>query len=156
MEIRDVMTPDIELVTPEETLGTAAQLMAELDLDALPVGEDNRLIGMITGRDIAMRVVAKGDDPKQAAVAQAMTSDALYCFEDEPVDNVAQKMANWWVRRLPVVNSAKRLVGMVSLADLTALQVTPKSRAVRMRARRLQTASSTRQLGHDRKMATAA
>jgi CBS domain-containing protein len=120
MKIRDVMTPDIEVVTPDDTLITAAQLMADLDFEALPVSENNRLTGVITGRDIATRVVADGCDPKEVTVGRAMTRDALYCFENEPVGAVAQKMADWWVRRLPVVNQDKQLMGMVSLADVTA------------------------------------
>lgn len=91
MKIRDVMTPDIEVVIPEETLSTAAQLMAECDLDALPVSDNNRLIGTITGRDIAMRVVAEGCDPKEVRVGQAMTGDVLYCFAGESIADVAQR-----------------------------------------------------------------
>jgi len=130
VKIRDVMTPDIEVVAPEDTLTTAAQLMADLDFEVLPVSENDRLAGMITGRDIAMRVVADGCDPKQVTVVQAMTCDALYCFENEHVKTVSQKMADWWVRRLPVVNQDKRLIGMVSLADLTAPNAARRPREV--------------------------
>ena len=126
MKIHDVMTPDIDVVTPDDTLKTAAQLMAELDLKALPVSEDNRLAGVITGRDIATRVVADGCDPNQVTVGEAMTADALYCFESEPVSTVAQKIADWWVRRLPVVNRDKRLIGVVSFADLANPQTGPE------------------------------
>lgn len=118
MKIRDVMTPDIDVVTPEDTLPTAARLMAELDCEALPVAEDNRLAGLVTGRDLSLRVVAEGCDPKEVTVREAMTADPLYCFDNEPVQTVAEKMAEWWVRRLPVVNRDKRLIGVVSLADL--------------------------------------
>ena len=121
-KIRDVMTPDIEVVIPEETLSTAAQLMAECDLDALPVCDNNRLIGTITGRDIAMRVVQEGCDPKEVGVGQAMTGDVLYCFAGESIADVAQKMAEWWVPRLSVVNQDRRPVGIVSLGELIALK----------------------------------
>jgi CBS domain-containing protein len=123
------MTPEVEAVTPGDKLKTAVQLMADLDFEALPVSENNRLTGVITGRDIATRVVADGCDPKEVTVGKAMTRDALYCFENESVGAVAQKMADWWVRRLPVVNKDKRLIGMVSLADVTAR--TPRRSAAR-------------------------
>jgi CBS-domain-containing membrane protein len=74
-----------------------------------------------------------------------MTQDALYCFENEPVNAVAQKMADWWVRRLPVVNRDKRLIGMVSLADVTAPNVVPRAREVDTRSHRRQPARSVRQ-----------
>ena len=143
MKIRDVMTPDIDVVTPGDTLTTAAQLMADLDFEALPVSDNNRLTGVITGRDIATRVVADGCDPKEVTVGKTMTQDALYCFENEPVKAVAQKMADWWVRRLPVVNRNKRLIGMVSLADVTAPNVAPRARDTR--SDRRQRARSVRQ-----------
>src|SRR5262245_48395319 len=130
MHIRDVMTPDLDTVTPEDTLTTAAQLMAELDCEALPVAEDNRLTGVVTGRDIGLRVVAEGCDPKKITVRHVMTADALYCFENEPVSTVAQKMTEWWVRRLPVVNRDKRLIGVVSLANLTAQKAASGRREV--------------------------
>src|SRR5437764_8456196 len=120
MKIRDVMTPDIDVVIPDDTLATAARLMADLDVEAVPVSDNNRLAGVISGRDIGLRVVAEGCDPKRVTVAQAMSLDALYCFEHEPANNVAQKMAEWWVRRLPVVNRDKRLIGVVSLADIVS------------------------------------
>jgi CBS domain-containing protein len=85
MKIRDVMTPDIDVVAPDDTLTTAAQLMADLDFETLPVSDNNRLTGVITGRDIAARVVADGCDPKEVTVGRTMTRDALYCFENEPV-----------------------------------------------------------------------
>jgi CBS domain-containing protein len=122
MQIRDVMTPDLDVVTPVDTLRTAARLMAELDCEALPVAEENRLAGVVTGRDIGVRVVAEGCNPKEVTVGEAMAPDPLYCFEDEPIQAVAEKMAQWWVRRLPVVNRDKRLIGVVSLADLAGAE----------------------------------
>jgi CBS domain-containing protein len=118
VKIRDVMTPDIEVVNPDDKLRTAARLMADLDFEVLPVGEDNKLVGMITGRDIAVRVVAEGRDPEAITVRQAMSADLIYCFESESAEAVSRKMGDWWVRRLPVVSQDKRLIGMVSLADL--------------------------------------
>ena len=121
MKIRDVMSLDVEMLRPNDTLQTAAQLMADLDAAVLPVGEEDRLIGMITDRDIAMRVAAEGRDPQQVTVSQAMSSDVFYCFEDESVEDVSDKMGGWWVRRMPVVNRDKCLIGTVSLGALTSL-----------------------------------
>ena len=136
MQIRDVMTPDIDVVSPEDTLTTAARLMSELDCEALPVAEGNRLAGVVTGRDIGVRVVAEGCDPKEVRVGQAMTADPLYCFDNEPVQTVAEKMTEWWVRRLPVVDPAKRLIGVVSLADIASAKTTPEATKARMHSHR--------------------
>jgi CBS domain-containing protein len=122
MKIVDVMTPDLETVSPSDTLRTAARLMADVDAGALPVGDGNRLIGTITGHDIAMQIAAEGLDPGTATVGQAMSPDVLYCFESESVEEVSEKMRAWWVRRLPVVSRDKRLIGVVSLGDLTSLK----------------------------------
>jgi CBS domain-containing protein len=116
MKIRDVMTPDIEVVTPRDTLSTAARLMADLGFEAIPVADNNKLVGMITAHDMAVRIAVDRFDPEATAVGQAITTDLLYCFQNENADDVAQKMAEWWMRRLPVVNPEKRVIGMVSLA----------------------------------------
>jgi len=134
MKIGEVMTPDLETVSPSDTLRTVARLMADLDSGALPVGADNRLIGTITGHDIAMHVAAQGQDPEKTTVGQAMSSDVLYCFESESVEEVSEKMRSWWVRRLPVVSRDKRLIGIVSLGDLTALKGQPRTRPGSRRA----------------------
>jgi CBS domain-containing protein len=118
LKVGDVMTPDIEVVAPDDTLKTAARLMEELDSGALPVSEDNRLLGIITGRDIAIQVVAEGRDPETTTVRQAMSTDVLYCCEDESAEDDSRKMGDWWVRRLPVVTQDKRLRGIVSLGEL--------------------------------------
>jgi CBS domain-containing protein len=134
MKIADVMTPDLDTVSPGDTLKTAARLMADLDSGALPVGEENRLIGTITGHDIAMQVAAEGMDPGETTVGQAMSSDVLYCFESESVEEVSEKMRGWWVRRLPVVSGDKRLIGVVSLGDLTSLKGQPRTKPTPRRA----------------------
>ena len=143
MKIRDVMTADIEVVTPDDTLTTATRLMADLNFEALPVEEDNRLVGLISARDIAIRVAANGLDPEATTVRRAMSTDLLYCFENESAEDVSQKMGGWWVRRLAVVKQDKRLIGMVSLADLTALNAEPKP--IRMLLRRYKAARPARQ-----------
>ena len=130
--------------------------MADLDFEALPVGEDNKLVGMITGRDIAVRIVAEGCDPEAITVCQAMSTDLLYCFESESAEEVSRKMGDWWVRRLPVVSQDKRLIGMVSLADLTALNAEPRPRDVGTHSHRLRAARPARQTRRARRPAAAA
>lgn len=117
MKIRDVMTRTAELTTPNDTLRHAAQTMKECDCGVLPVAEDDRLVGMLTDRDIAVRGIAEGKGP-DAKVRDVMTQEVLYCFDDEDIHHVCQNMAEIQVRRLPVVNRDKRLVGIVSLSDL--------------------------------------
>jgi CBS domain-containing protein len=121
-KVADVMTPGAEIARPDQSVQEAAQLMAEVDSGALPVGENDRLVGMITDRDIAVRVTAEGKDPKQTRVREVMSPGARYCFEDEDIDHVAENMAGQQVRRLPVVNREKRLVGVVSLGDISTGQ----------------------------------
>jgi CBS domain-containing protein len=117
MQVKEIMTPDVEVAHPDDTLETVARMMADLDVGVLPVGENDRLVGMITDRDITVRGVAEGLDGN-AKVGEAMTRDVHYCFEDEDVEDVSDRMAEWQVRRLPVLNRDKRLVGIVSLGDL--------------------------------------
>ena len=118
MQIGELMTPDVEVIRPDDNLQTAAEMMADYDVGALPVGENDRLVGMITDRDIAVRGIAEARDPTKTAVRDAMSGRVLYCFDDEAVTDVARKMGEWHVRRLPVLNRDKRLVGIVSLGDL--------------------------------------
>jgi CBS domain-containing protein len=155
MKIRDVMTPDIEVVTPCDTLSTAARLMSDLGFEAIPVADNNKLVAMITAHDMAV-CIAVGFDPEATAVRQATTTDLLYCFENENADDVAQKMAEWWMRRLPVVNPEKRLIGMVSLADLTALNATPRPRQFRTSSHQLRSKHSARQTPRSRRTLAAA
>jgi CBS-domain-containing membrane protein len=95
--------------------------------------------------NLAIRVVAEARDPEHITVRQAMSSDVLYCFENERVGDVSQKMGDWWVRRLPVINRDRRLIGMVSLADVTAPKPAPRPKQMGMPRRRLQAAGPTRQ-----------
>lgn len=116
--VRDVMTRDVTLTSPDASLQEAARAMERIEAGILPVGENDRLIGMITDRDIAVRGVAAGRDPKATRVREVMTQEVLYCYEDEDIGQVADNMARQQVRRLPVLNRAKRLVGIVALGDL--------------------------------------
>jgi CBS domain-containing protein len=118
MKVAEVMTRDVVLIAPDDTICDAAKRMAECDAGALPVGEDDRLVGVITDRDIAIRAVAEDKGP-ETPVREVMTKQVLYCYEDEAVEHVAENMGEQQVRRLPVVSRDKRLVGIVSLADLS-------------------------------------
>ena len=131
MKIAELMTPDVEVIRPDDTLQTAAKMMADLDAGILPVGENDRLVGMITDRDITVRAVAEGRDPEKTTVRDAMSDQVRYCFDDEDPQQVAQKMGALQVRRLPVLNRDKRLVGIVSLGDLVIGAEDPAKEALK-------------------------
>jgi CBS domain-containing protein len=116
--VAEVMTRDVRVVNAEETAQQAARLMAEHEAGAMPVGEDDRLVGMVTDRDLAVRVLAEGKDPARTKVREVMTPGTAYVFDDQDVDTVAETMRGRQVRRMPVLNRDKRLVGIVSLTDL--------------------------------------
>ena len=119
MQLKDVMTPNPECIRPDATLQEAACKMRDLDVGPLPIcGDDDRLAGMITDRDIAVRAVAEGKDPKTTPVREAMTEDVVFGFEDQEVADAARVMEQRQIRRLVVLNRDKRLVGIVSLGDL--------------------------------------
>ena len=117
MKVSQAMTRDVRVSSPDETIRKAAKTMAKLDAGVLPVGENDQLIGMITDRDIAIRGIAEGKGPK-AKVRDVMTDDVKYCFEDQELEEVTRNMADIQVRRLPVLNRDKRLVGILSLGDI--------------------------------------
>jgi CBS domain-containing protein len=118
MQVRDVMTRRVEVIRPDSTLQEAAEKMKDLDVGPLPVCEGDRLVGMITDRDITVRGVAEGQDPWTDHVCDAMTKEVIFCFEDQDVAEAARLMKDKQVRRLVVLNRDKRLVGIVSLGDL--------------------------------------
>src|SRR4051812_6910461 len=120
MKLKDIMTPKPDCVSPEDSLRDAACKMRDLDVGPLPVCENDRLAGMITDRDIVVRVVADGKDPKSTKVREAMTEDIVFGFEDQDIDDAARVMEQKQIRRLAVLNRDKRLVGIVSLGDLAA------------------------------------
>lgn len=117
MRVADAMTRNVRVADPEQTIREAALAMKELDAGVLPVGENDRLVGMVTDRDIAIRAVAEGLDP-DTPVREVMSSEVKYCFEDEDTAQVCRNMADQQIRRLPVVDRQKRLVGILSLGDL--------------------------------------
>ena len=117
MRVSEAMSREVRIASPDQSIAEAAQIMAEIDAGSLPVGEEDRLVGMITDRDIAIRGVAKNCEP-DTKVREVMTPDVKYCFEDEDIAHVARNMGSVQVRRLPVLNRQKRLVGIVSLGDV--------------------------------------
>ena len=118
MQVKDVMTRGAECTRPDATLQEAAGRMKALDVGALPVCDNDRLVGMLTDRDITVRSVSDGHDPRKDRVSDAMTPGVCYCFEDQDVTEAARLMKEKQVRRLPVLNRDKRLTGIVSLGDL--------------------------------------
>ncbi|MDQ6916616.1 MAG: CBS domain-containing protein [Pseudomonadota bacterium] len=117
MKVSEIMTHNVRLLNPNQSIREAATLMAQIDAGALPVGENDRLIGMLTDRDIVVRAVAHGK-PANTKVGEVMSKEILYCRDTDDIDDVARNMGKAQVRRLPVVNHEKRLVGIVSLGDL--------------------------------------
>lgn len=120
MQVRDVMTPEPRTVRPGDTLQAAAQAMDELNVGVLPVVEGERLVGMLTDRDIVIRSTSAGQDPRTAKVADAMTAEVRSLPEDAQVLDAVRTMEQGQLRRVPVVDADGTLVGIVSLGDLAA------------------------------------
>ena len=116
--IREVMTQSVETISSNAPVIEAAAKMRELDVGSLPVCEAERLRGLLTDRDIAVRLVASGLDPHTTPVSEIMTPDTTYCFDDQTLDEAAAAMEAHQIRRLPILNRKKQLVGMLSLGDL--------------------------------------
>jgi CBS domain-containing protein len=118
MKVNEIMTRHVETVEPEATLKDAAQLMDDEDVGALPVCDNDRLVGIITDRDIIVRAVSAGVDPNRSRVADSMTAPTLYCYEDQDVEEIKRMMLEKKVRRLPVLDRSRRMIGIVSSSDL--------------------------------------
>jgi len=118
MEIREIMTQSVEMVSPTVSLQEAAQKMKALDIGLIPVCDGAKLKGMLTDRDITVRATAEGLNPKKTKVAEVMTTDVAYCFEDQDVEEAAGLMEAKQIRRMPILDRNKRLVGIISLGDL--------------------------------------
>lgn len=118
MKIQDIMSKDVQIVSPETLLLDVAKKMQERDCGSILVGKDDRLLGVITDRDIALRCVAASIHPAEMTAEQAMTKEVLYCRDTDDVETVALDMTKNKVRRLPVLDQDKRLVGIISLGDL--------------------------------------
>ncbi len=117
--VKDAMSKNVEFLEPDNTVSIAAKMMRNADCGALPVAENDRLVGMITDRDIVVRCIAEDKEPLFEEVGNFMTKKVLYCFDTDAIDEIAANMAQNKIRRLPVVNQDKRLVGIISLGDLS-------------------------------------
>ncbi len=118
MKINEIMTADVVVVRPETTVQEAAQEMRSLGIGCVPVCDGDRLVGMLTDRDIALRLVAEGLSPLNTAVSQCMTPEVRWCYEDESIEEAQKVMKERQIRRLPVISREKRLVGILSVGDL--------------------------------------
>ena len=118
MLVRDVLTKNPQVIRPDASICDAAKKMKQLDVGMLPVCDGERLIGAVTDRDLAIRAVAEGRDANRTFVHQVMSRDVFYCFDEDNLEQAAIIMEEKQVRRLPVLNRQKRLVGIVSLGDL--------------------------------------
>ena len=118
MLVKECMTEHVELGTPDMTVCEAAKKMREGDFGILPIQENDKLVGMLTDRDIVVRAIAVGLDPEQTNVKEIMTAQVLYCFDDQNIEEVSENLGRNQIQRLPVINRQKRLVGILSLGDL--------------------------------------
>ena len=118
MKVEACMSSDVRVASPTQTIREAARMMKEIDAGFLPVGENDHLVGMITDRDIAVRAVAEGRPP-ETPVREVMSADVHYVFADDSVEDAASRMGHLQVRRLPVLNRDKRLIGIISLGDVS-------------------------------------
>jgi CBS domain-containing protein len=118
MQLKDVMTPGVEVIAPEASIYEAAEKMSHRDIGPLPVCDGDRLVGLLTDRDITVRAVAEGRNPTTTQVRDVMTPEVVYGYDDQDSQDAARLMEQCQIRRLPVLNHAKRLVGIVSLGDL--------------------------------------
>jgi CBS domain-containing protein len=118
MKLKEIMTRDVEVIHPDDSLQAAAQKMRDRDIGFLPVCDGDRLIGVVSDRDMIVRVIAEGKDPTAMMGRSLVTTPVIYCFEDQDVDEAARIMQENQIRRLVILNRDKRLVGVVSLGDL--------------------------------------
>jgi CBS domain-containing protein len=118
MDLRDIMTRNVEVVSAGASLKDAAKKMKDLDVGLIPVCDGDRLKGVLTDRDITIRATADGRDPSKTKVSQVMSTDLAYCLEDQEVEEAVSVMEARQIRRLPIVNQDKRLIGIISLADI--------------------------------------
>ena len=119
MKIKKIMHKGVEWVSPDTAVTTLAKKMQQFDIGAIPVGENDRLIGMVTDRDITVRGFADGKDLSKLTARDVMTAGLIYCRDNEDVDEVARIMESKQVRRLPVIDGNKRMIGMISLGDVS-------------------------------------
>ena len=125
MKVSEVMTREVQTVRPDQPVQQAASFMLNADAGSIPVTDGDRLVGMITDRDIAVRGVAEGKGP-DTPVREVMTREILYCYDDESLEDVARQMRELQVRRMPVLNRDQRLVGIISLGDIAQMEEIPQ------------------------------
>jgi CBS domain-containing protein len=118
MQLSDLMTHDVEVVRPNTSLRAAAKRMRELNVGVMPVCAGKRVVGILTDRDIAVRAVAEGDDPNDTTVEEVMTRDVAFAYEDQSLEEAAELMEQFQIRRLPILDRNEELVGILSLGDL--------------------------------------
>jgi CBS domain-containing protein len=123
MQLREIMTTDVEVIRPETSVSQAAQKMRSLDVGALPVCEGQRLVGMVTDRNVSIRATAYGHDPNTTPVRHYMSSDLICCFEDQDIKEAEELMRQRRVRRLPILTREKQIAGIVALDDLVSRTV---------------------------------
>ena len=131
MRVSEAMTREVRVANPDQSIREVARIMAEIDAGVMPVGDNDRLVGMITDRDIAIRAVGQGKGPDTPVREVMSTEQVLYCYEDEDLDHVAKNMGSEQVRRLPVVNKEKRLVGIVSIGNIAQRESKSAGKAVK-------------------------
>jgi CBS domain-containing protein len=130
MKVKHAMHKGVRWVAPDTPLIELARLMRELDIGAIPIGENDRLVGMVTDRDIVCRGLAAGLDPNTSSARDVMTDGIVFCLERQELEAAARLMENKKVRRLPVINAKKRMTGMLSLGDIYNAAPRPVSEEV--------------------------
>ena len=125
MKIREIMSPDVRVASPKDTLQEAAQMMEEIDCGVLPVGDGDRLVGMLTDRDITLRAVARGKAPDRCTVGEVMSPDIKYVYEDETIEDASRNMSELQIRRLPVVDRTdeRKILGYLGRSSILAARL---------------------------------
>lgn len=118
MQVKEAMCKSIKIISPDTLLREAAENMRECDCGYMPVGENDRITGTVTDRDIVIRAIAAGLNPDETTVDKIMTSKVFYCFEDDNVEEAAESMKQQQVRRLIVLNRDKRMTGVITIGDI--------------------------------------
>jgi len=122
MKIREIMTSNVECVSPDVSLTQLAETMKALDVGFVPICESDRLVGTVTDRDLVIRGLASGRDINSCTARDVMTNEIFYCFEEDNVKDVAERMRDKEVRRMLILNDQKRLVGVVSIGDVSKVE----------------------------------
>ena len=126
MKLNEIMTSKVEVLPPDASVQEAAQRMKELDVGFIPICDGQRLVGMLSDRDITIRATADGLDPSETAVSEVMSEEVLYCYEDQDVEEAARVMEERQIRRLPILDRQKKLCGIVSLGDIAVRVGSPE------------------------------